>query len=71
MCVGLDQVCLLCCAPGRLAALSTDTPPVLDSVCVAALYCACWLCYCSPVNTYGVTGKLYGLNAAPCKPCPR
>jgi hypothetical protein len=24
-----------------------------------------------PVNTYGVTGKMYGLAAAPCKPCPR
>jgi hypothetical protein len=24
-----------------------------------------------PVNTYGVAAKMYGLAAAPCKPCPR
>lgn len=24
-----------------------------------------------PVNAYGVSAKMYGLNAAPCKPCPR
>jgi hypothetical protein len=24
-----------------------------------------------PINTYGASGKVYGLVAAPCKPCPR
>jgi len=24
-----------------------------------------------PVNAYGASGKVYGLTAAPCKPCPR
>lgn len=24
-----------------------------------------------PANTYGAAGKVYGLTAAPCKPCPR
>mgnify|MGYP001807294703 CR=1 FL=1 len=24
-----------------------------------------------PANTYGAAGKVYGLMAAPCKPCPR
>lgn len=24
-----------------------------------------------PINTYGSSGKVYGLTAAPCKPCPR
>jgi hypothetical protein len=24
-----------------------------------------------PENTYGASGKVYGLVAAPCKPCPR
>jgi len=24
-----------------------------------------------PINTYGAAGKVYGLTAAPCKPCPR
>jgi hypothetical protein len=24
-----------------------------------------------PINTYGAAGKVYGLVAAPCKPCPR
>jgi len=27
-----------------------------------------WDC---PENTYGASGKVYGLTAAPCKPCPR
>lgn len=24
-----------------------------------------------PANAYGVSSKMYGLTAAPCKPCPR
>lgn len=24
-----------------------------------------------PINTYGAAGRVYGLTAAPCKPCPR
>jgi hypothetical protein len=24
-----------------------------------------------PANTYGAAGRVYGLRAAPCKPCPR
>lgn len=24
-----------------------------------------------PINTYGVSGRIYGLQASPCKPCPR
>jgi hypothetical protein len=27
--------------------------------------------YDCPANSYGVTGKIFGLGAAPCKPCPR
>lgn len=27
--------------------------------------------HCSPINTYGAAGIVWGWAAAPCKPCPR